>query len=299
MNETPVVVIFFNRPEVLQVLVNRLAEVQPRKLYLVCDGPRADRPEEPAKVKACQDLFDPLPWTCEIHKNYSVTNLGCRNRVVSGLNWVFEHEEQAIILEDDCVPNASFFQFCTQLLSKYKYESRVNSIAGTNVFGQNDNSSSSYFFSRYNNCWGWATWRRSWNEFEEVNNEPAKYINTSEFKSLFQKKIHYLYWKKIYQLFLKGKINSWAYLWKLSCWVNNGLVIYPSSNLVRNIGDDESATRTAGYKYTNLETNEISFPLKDPLYLTPNIRFDLDLEKYIYSKSFFVRLCWILKKLQK
>ena len=73
-----------------------------------------------------------VDWDCEVHHNYSETNLGCRQRVSSGISWVFEQVEDAIILEDDCLPHPTFFAFCAEMLECYRHDQRVSSISGNN-----------------------------------------------------------------------------------------------------------------------------------------------------------------------
>ena len=130
---TPVAIIFFNRIEPLKTLVVRLAEVKPPKVYLVADGPRPTRPSDAEKTTECRAFMLHLPWTCEIKTNFSETNLGCRVRVTTGLDWVFEHEERAIVLEDDCIPEPEFFPWAERMLARYKDDARVMSVGGTNL----------------------------------------------------------------------------------------------------------------------------------------------------------------------
>ncbi|MBR1396888.1 MAG: hypothetical protein IJ563_05075 [Selenomonadaceae bacterium] len=131
------------------------------KLFIVADGPRANKPGEMEKVQQCRAIKDMVDWECEVHTNFSDVNMGCKNRIVSGINWVFEQTEELIILEDNCVPDLSFFRFCQELLEKYRNDNRVLSIAGSN-HDEFEYFDESYAFSKFSSPWGWATWKRAW-----------------------------------------------------------------------------------------------------------------------------------------
>ena len=162
---TPVAIIVFKRLDATQKMFATVRKAQPQTLFIIADGWRNDA--EKAKCLAVRSyLENVIDWPCQVYKNYSDANLGCKMRVVSGLNWVFTLVEEAIIIEDDCVPDQSFFQFCQELLEKYRNEPRVTQIAGLNTqFHINkafDTRGASYYFSQFGEIWGWATWRRAW-----------------------------------------------------------------------------------------------------------------------------------------
>ncbi len=164
--KTPVVVIIFKRTDTTEKVFEAIRLAKPPKLFVIADGPRADHPGEAEKCEAARAIIERVDWECEVLKNYSDTNLGCAKRVSSGLDWVFSNVEEAIILEDDCVPHLTFFPFCEELLEKYRYDTRIASISGQNVQFGRERTNYSYYFSRYNHCWGWATWRRAWQHFD-------------------------------------------------------------------------------------------------------------------------------------
>src|SRR5215831_3805810 len=156
---TPVALIIFNRPDVTERVFAEIAHARPRKLLVIADGPRFNRPGEAEKCTATRAIIDRVNWECEVLKNYSDVNLGCGGRESSAMIWIFEQAEEAIILEDDTLPQPTFFRFCEELLEKYRDDERVMHISGDNwLFGQK-RISDSYFFSHYCLSWGWASWR--------------------------------------------------------------------------------------------------------------------------------------------
>src|SRR4028118_433764 len=164
--KTPVVLIIFNRPAQTEKVFEVIRQAKPPKLLVIADGSRAERPGEAEKCAAARAVIDRVDWDCEVFKNYSDVNLGCDPRISSGLNWVFETVEEAIILEDDCVPHPTFFRYCEELLERYRHDARVMNISGQNVLFGRHRTEYSYYFSRYTLCWGWASWRRAWQYFD-------------------------------------------------------------------------------------------------------------------------------------
>ncbi len=133
--KTPIALIFFKRPEETRIVFNQIKKVKPQKLFLISDGPRNN--EDAEKCAETRKIMENIDWNCTVIKNYSETNLGCRNRVVSGLNWLFDQVDEAIILEDDCVPDETFFYYCEELLEKYRDNHRIMQISGVNFQQEN------------------------------------------------------------------------------------------------------------------------------------------------------------------
>ncbi len=167
--ETPVAFIIFKRHDLTERVFQAIREAKPKKLLVIADGPRF--PEEAAKCQKTRDIIQQVDWDCEVLKNYSEVNLGCRQRISSGLDWVFSQVEEAIILEDDCVPAPSFFSFCQTLLDYYRDDNRIMVISGDNFQDGQSRTDYSYYFSRYNHCWGWATWHRAWQYWDFNKNK--------------------------------------------------------------------------------------------------------------------------------
>jgi GT2 family glycosyltransferase len=156
---TPVAFLIFNRPDTTARVFEAIRQAKPPKLLVVADGPRPDRPDDIEKCKAARAIVEGVDWDCEVLKNYSDINLGCGKRPATGITWVFEQVEEAIILEDDCMPNPTFFEFCQAMLAEYRDDKRIMMIGGTNFLGEWKSKIQSYHFSFYGGTWGWASYK--------------------------------------------------------------------------------------------------------------------------------------------
>jgi hypothetical protein len=264
--KTPIAFLVFNRPDTTQQVFDTIRQAQPPQLFVVADGPRGDRPEDAEKCGAVRKIIETVDWDCEVLTNYSDVNLGCKKRVSSGLDWVFEQVEEAIILEDDCLPELSFFPFCEELLERYRDDQRIMHISGDNFQFGKVRTEYSYYYSIYNHCWGWATWRRAWQHYD-IEMKFIHHPNSQkQLKSLLHNTFAVNYWRKKFKKAHMNKVDSWAYRWTFSCWMNAGFSILPEVNLVKNIGFSQSGTHTTNCfdPYANLATSPISFPLKHP-----------------------------------
>jgi len=279
--KTAVVIIIHRRPDLTRRLIDCLRLVKPKKIYVIADGPR--NALEKTECTATRQVIEQINWPCELIKQYATTNLGLRKRVVTGLNYVFKYETQAIILEDDLIPDPSFFRFCEELLTKYRNNPNIISIAGNNFqFGKTP-LKSSYYFSRYVHSWGWATWRRAWELYDDqMSDWPARKANrwlASIFSSLAMR----LYWKKIFDMVYNNEVNSWAYRWTYTALKHSMLTIIPDRNLVSNIGYGEAATHTKRKnKNIAMPVLSIKFPLKHPRSIARNVVADYRTERNIY-----------------
>ena len=261
----PVAFFVFNRPDTTQRVFNSIREARPQILLLIADGPRDSHPADAGRCAAVRAVVDRVDWPCQVVKNYSDTNLGCRRRLSSGLDWVFTTVEEAIILEDDCLPHPTFFRFCEELLDRYRGDERVMMISGDNFqFGRN-HTGHSYYFSRYTHIWGWATWRRAWRCYD-VDMKQWLAIRTSTWlRDLLGDPSAIRSWNKIFDEVTAGKIDTWDYQWTFACWLHNGLAALPNVNLVSNIGFHEGATHTAkNGLYGAMKVEPMLFPLVHP-----------------------------------
>jgi hypothetical protein len=295
--ETPIVFIIFNRPDTTARVFEMIRQAKPAQLFVIADGPRLERHHEAEKCKETREIIDRVDWDCEVFKNYSEPNLGCRDRVSSGLDWVFDRVESAIVLEDDCLPDPSFFMFCQEMLAKYKHDERIMVVAGTNFqFGIN-RTDYSYYFSRYSHCWGWATWKRAWQHYDRDMNCWAEIRDGKWLDSILDDPSSIQYWQKIFQDTYHNRNSSWAYRWALSCWIQSGLTILPNVNLIANIGFGEDAThaKSSTNKLANLPVREITFPLKHPPFVMRHFQADDFTEKNIFRESIFKRALRLVK----
>jgi hypothetical protein len=242
----PVVFIVFNRPECTTRVLARIRAAKPRKLYIISDGPRPDRPNEAETVQKVRDIaFGGVDWDCDLTCDFSPVNLGCRKRVASGLSRVFSEVEEAIILEDDCLPDPSFFTFCEAMLTRYRHDEQVVHIGGANLISQYTRPKESYWFTRHAWIWGWASWRRSWQKYDF---DMATWCDRlSALRSTFGTAWEAQYWMSTWDSVRKDltKANTWGFPWMYSCRSSGGLSILPSVNLIQNIGFGEDATHTS------------------------------------------------------
>lgn len=250
---------------------SEIAKAKPRKLFVIADGPRTDRPDELERCSASRALINRVDWPCEVLTNYSEINLGCKNRVSSGIDWVFTQVDEAIILEDDCLPTIDFFRFCEEMLARYRDDDRVGMVAGTNFSQSKNLVNESYFFSKYMSIWGWATWRRAWRTYDvEIKIWPK--LKCDKFlKSKTISRTEQRYWSNVFDGVYEGQIDTWDYQWVLCNWIQNRLSIVPAVNLISNIGFRSDATHTGNASiYSKMKTGDLSFPLVHPDYMYPN-----------------------------
>jgi len=243
--KTPVAFLIFNRPDTTIRVFEEIRRTRPPKLFVIADGPRADRPGEVDKCQAVRAIIDTVDWSCEVLKNYSDVNLGCKVRISSGLDWVFEQVEEAIILEDDCLPHPTFFRFCEELLERFRDDERVGMISGDNFQNGNWTPEESYYFSRYSHIWGWASWRRAWLHYDvEIKDWPTQKKKGLLNKVFPESMISRYRWEKVFNRVYAGMIDTWDYQWLLTCWKQDCLICLPKNNLISNIGFGPDATHT-------------------------------------------------------
>lgn len=284
MLETPVAFFIFNRPDTTRRVFEEIAKVEPRQLLIVADGPRSDRPGEEARCAQARAIVEQISWDCNVLRNYSDTNLGCKQRVSSGLNWVFDQCEDAIILEDDCLPHASFFIFCSNLLSKYRDNDRIMTISGNNFQSGIQRGNGDYYFSRYQHIWGWATWRRAWKHYDVAMHDWPQLKDTTWLNQILNNLQAVRYWQTIMNKCYENEIDTWDIQWLFTCWHQDGIAIIPNYNLVANIGFGEDATHTVNdlCGVSNLKTYEFKFPLTHP----QQVRVDITADNFTFNRVY-------------
>ncbi len=264
--KTPVALIIFNRPDFTARVLEAIALAKPEKLLVIADGPRANKPGEIEKCSASREVISRVDWDCEVLTNYSDINLGCGLRPATGISWVFETVEEAIILEDDCLPHPTFFPYCEELLNRYREDERVMMIGGVNFLGELKSPMQSYQFSRFGSSWGWASWRRAWQHFDYKIELWPTVVEERLLNQMFPDPVHCQYWQQKFQhVYDSNADDIWDYQWLLACWINSGFRIFPEVNLISNIGFRDDATHTFGEGvFSNMPMNGIELPLKHP-----------------------------------
>jgi hypothetical protein len=275
---SPVALIIFNRPEETLRVFQAIARVKPKELFVIADGPRAGRQDDIESCAAAREVVENISWDCKVYKNYSENNLGCGLRPATGISWVFEQVEEAIILEDDCIPDPSFFRFCDDLIERYRNDMRIAMIGGRNNLVRDDWGPYSYHFTRIPNCWGWATWRRAW-RFYQFSIPLWRELRDSEWlKDVLGDDKAIMHWRTRFdRAYLNdGDIDYWDHQWSFTCWSQNGLAVAPNINLVANIGFGDSATHTSSNKdfRAQIRSHRLSFPIRHPPYVTRDVIAD-------------------------
>jgi hypothetical protein len=273
---TPVAFLIFNRPDVTARVFAEIARARPAKLLVVADGARADRAGEAEACRETRAIVERVDWDCEVLTNFSEVNLGCRRRVSSGITWVFEQVEEAIILEDDCLPDPTFFPFCSELLERFRHDERVSMICGSNFLHGRKPTPDSYYFSRFGHIWGWASWRRAWAHYDADINLWSELRETSWLADTLGDELAARYWRERLDSVRAGEVDTWDYQWFFTWWAQNCLAAVADTNLITNIGFgvDATHTKTAVAAMSELPRSALVFPLQHPAYMARDREID-------------------------
>ena len=284
-----VLLLVFNRPDTTRQVFESIRAARPPRLYVAADGPRASRAGESARCAEARALATAVDWPCEVRTLFRDQNLGCKHAVSGAISWFFSHEPEGIILEDDILPLPSFFGFCDQLLDRYRDDPRIAGISGCNVIADQYVTPASYFYSRYSQIWGWASWRRAWQQYDvEMKSWPEwrdanGLAAVSDGGSMFE-----YYWRRKLDSTYVGEQGTWDYQWTYTCWRQQGLTAISASNLIRNLGIGESATHTTGSGTDMLAAVPVApltFPLVHPECIAPSATADALIGARVYGTN--------------
>jgi len=280
---TPILFLVFNRPGTTEKVFDKIREIQPRQLFISADGPRPDKIGERQKCEETRKIIKRIDWQCDLKTNFSEKNLGCRVAVSSGIHWFFSHVSEGIILEDDCLPDSSFFHFCETLLGYYRNDERIMHIGGINLQDGKVYGDGSYYFSKINHIWGWATWKRAWDKYDVNFSSYPQLLEQKLLSTVFPDPVIKKYWQKNIELVYTNKKDTWDVQWQYAVSINNGLAILPNINLVSNIGFDVNATHTIDNFHTlaNRATSRID-TVHHPIFVVPSLQADTyTMRKYL------------------
>lgn len=260
----PVALCIFNRPDQTARVFEAIRAARPALLFVIADGPRADHPDDERLVAETRAVIDRVDWPCELRTCYSDVNLNCHRRIASGLDWVFGQVPEAIVLEDDCVPDPSFFPYCEELLERYRDDERVYMVSGSNPTGARGEYS--YHFSQCYSIWGWATWARAWKHNDPEMRAWPSLRDSGWLEGLLRDRGAAELARAWFDGAYGGPIRQWDFHWMFSGWRRNALAATPSVNLISNIGFGTGAThhRDAAHPFANVPTRAIEFPLRHP-----------------------------------
>jgi len=279
---TPVALLVFNRPDLTKRVFDAVRITKPPVLFIAADGPRPDRPDDVELCARTRDLVTQIDWPCDVHLKFEESNLGCGPAVAGALDWVFGQVERAIILEDDCVPDPSFFPFCDELLERFADDARVMQIAGSNLqapvsaFGD-----ASYSFASFGLVWGWATWRRAWEKYDLHMATWPSFRDAGLVDGLpaSRRWRHQLRreWDRVH-----AGDGTWDHQWQYTVLSEHGLAVYPNTNLISNLGFRADATQTvlAG-PFAEVPVRRIDLPLRHPVTVSENPHLERFLEREI------------------
>jgi hypothetical protein len=265
MFNTPVLFLIYKRPEQTRAVFNAIREIKPQQLFVAADGPKANATDADL-CRQVRSIATNVDWPCEVHTLFRDTNMGSGPAVSEAITWFFDHVEQGIILEDDCLPDESFFNFCDILLNKHARSTEIMAISGTNLLREGWKPQKQSYFFGHGGVWGWATWKRAWSLYDYDMATWASEENKDDTRRAMHNDHWFEYYYGMFEGAYRKELDAWDLQW-FHCILNNkGLSINPSVNLVRNIGFGPGATHTTETEgpYANLELKKMAFPLKHP-----------------------------------
>ena len=263
MLDSPVAISVFNRPESTAPVFDAIRRARPRQLFVFADGPRND--EEAARCAEARAITEDVDWPAEVHRDYSDVNLGARRRYATGVDWVFRHVEEAIVFDDDCLPDDSFFPFCAEMLDRYRDDPGVMMVCGTNYLERWKDRAQSYHFSIYGSVWGWATWRRAWALYDSSMSSWSDPVVRERVRSVIADDEQFeIQARRFDRVVADEDRHSWDLPWYLTRLANAGSTIVPAVNLVVNLGNADGRGLPAGHPLANLPAGSLEFPLRHP-----------------------------------
>ncbi len=277
--DVPVLFLVFNRPDLAARVFARIRAARPARLFVAADGPRPNRPDDEATCRECRRLAELVDWPCEVRTLFRETNLGCRAAVSSAITWFFEQVEAGVVLEDDCLPDPSFFPYCAELLARYRDDERVTTISGMGYRRPGLCGRDSYGFTTYQLIWGWATWRRAWRRYEPTLERWPFLADPAWLRRHLGDARAARIWSQLVAAYRRQQVDTWDYPWNFSCWVHGGLGIVPAVNLVDNIGFGPGGTHTTDGDSQLAPAAALPFPLRHPRRVKCNRRLDREYER--------------------
>ncbi len=285
--KVPILFIIFNRLDTAQKVFEEIRKYRPSHLYLASDGPR----DKGAEKEVCENIrswvLDNIDWECDLKTLFQDDNLGCGRGPSTAITWFFEHVEEGIILEDDCVAHPDFFIYCEELLDFYRNDERISIISGCNFDLKKEFlRKESYFYSVFPYTWGWATWKRNWNDYDYTISEWKKINQKDLLLYLFKEKQYHLTWKLLFDKISKNPPKDiWDYQFFYRCFIKKQLSILPTVNLISNIGFGDMATHDFSHDNlkVNIELEAMKFPIKHPSEIIRNHQYDIFLQELNYG----------------
>lgn len=271
--------LIYNRPAYTFKVFEKIREAKPQKLFIAADGPKPDKKGDAEKCLEARKIVERIDWPCEVKTLFREKNLGCKIAVSGGISWFFEQVEEGIILEDDCLPNQSFFSFADLMLEKYRNNSKIMHVGGTNFQSGEERGSDSYHFSHCVHIWGWASWRRAWQTYDLEMRDLDSFISSKKIDDFFSDKRASKFWISLFRHIKNKNVDTWDTQWAFALMKSDGLAITPNVNLVENLDD----------KKLHRPTSKLD-QIKDPLLIETDKEADTQLTETLYIKSPWQRL---------
>jgi len=288
----------------VRILLSRLKQVKPQRVYVACDGPRELVSSDYSSCQLVRQLLSAeseggsIDWDCVVQQRFLSDNHGCRRAVTEAIDWFFSNEEEGIILEDDVLPDITFFSFCEELLEKFRYDLRIGSVVGNSMIANRASNDESYYFSSQTHVWGWASWANVWKFNKPMLDDLESFIRDNWLEqiggTLFQDR-----WASLLEAVNAGKIDTWDMIWQYSFWSNNLLAATPYVQLVENIGFDSDATHTVSGSPPLRQVEPMLFPIVHPKVIRPNLFIDKQLFDRFYRPGLIDSMLWRAKRISR
>src|SRR5574344_113529 len=288
--DVPVLILFFNRAEPLSQVFEQVKAARPSKLFLYQDGPRNDK--DLSGIMACRKVVEQIDWECEVHQNFQAVNAGCDPSEFNAQKWAFSIVDKCIVLEDDDIPSISFFSFCKEMLDRYENDTRITMIAGFNNEEITPGMPYDYFFATTFSIWGWASWRRVIDQWDEHYTFLDDEFNMHQLKALIKQRKFRSDFVYMCHRHREHKRAFYETIFCASMLFNNGLCIVPTKNLINNLGPIGNSQHYGGSIETipkgfrrifTMKRYELDYPLKHPRYVIENVE---------YKERVYKIMCW-------
>jgi hypothetical protein len=283
---SPILFLVFNRPETTARVFAAIRAARPAQLFVAADGPRPARTGEDERCRQVRQIATAVDWPCELVTLLRDGNLGCKCAVSSAIDWFFSQVSEGIVLEDDCLPDPSFFAYTSELLAYHRDDTRVMSISGDNFVSETWQPAESYYFSAFTHIWGWASWRRAWASYDVTMADWPSQRDAGLMQRVFPgARCAQAHWTRLLDRVARGEIDTWDYQWAYATWKSRGLSCLPSVNLISNIGFGPGATHTldAEGQLANLPRGSLPFPLRHPASVAAAAAADAWTHRYVFG----------------
>ncbi len=276
-----VLILFFNRPDHLERLFAEIRQARPSILLLYQDGPRNEH--DLPRIEACRRIVETIDWECEVHRNYQTENRGCDPSNYLSQRWAFSVVDKCIIFEDDDIPSQTFFPFCKEMLDRYEHDERIGMIQGFNLEEKTtDAETADYFFSTNFSIWGWASWRRvieKWDEHYTWLDDRQAVARIQALTDERKLRTDFLPMSRAHRDSGKAFYET---IFHAHLLLNSQLAIVPRVNMISNLGVTNDSVHFAGSVKTlpsgyrrifTMGRHNLDFPLRHPRYIVDHVAY--------------------------